>query len=120
MAELGLLDELSDEVRSELDEIERGTPDLERQIRAATVAVEDEEKEAETRNANEPDGAACANGASCARVHRLTEYITGADARPHAVNGAEAELDESGRGPRRHDPVGIVGRAAETIEQRAD
>ena len=55
MAELSLLDELSDEQRSELDEIEKGTPDLERQIRAAVIAVEDEEREAETRNAIEPD-----------------------------------------------------------------
>ena len=49
MAELALVDELNEEQRSELDTMERGTPDLERQIRAATVAVEDEEKEAETR-----------------------------------------------------------------------
>ena len=49
MAELSIAEELSDEQRSELDTIEHGTPDLERQIRAATVAVEDEEKEAETR-----------------------------------------------------------------------
>ena len=45
MAELGLADELTDETRAELDTIEQGTPDLERQIRAATVAVEAEEAE---------------------------------------------------------------------------
>ena len=45
MAELALVDELADEQRSELDTIERGTPDLERQLRAATVAVETEETE---------------------------------------------------------------------------
>ena len=45
MAELALVDELADEQRSELDTIERGTPDLERQLRAAGVAVEDEEAE---------------------------------------------------------------------------
>ena len=45
MAELSLLDELTDEHRGELDTIERGTPDLERQLRAATVAVETEESE---------------------------------------------------------------------------
>ena len=55
MAELGLADELTDEQRSELDTIERGTPDLERQIRAATVAVETETAEAETRTADDPD-----------------------------------------------------------------
>ena len=55
MAELGLVDELSDEQRGELDTIEKGTPDLERQIRGATVAAEDEEKDAETRAADNPD-----------------------------------------------------------------
>ena len=55
MAELAIVDELNDEKRSELDQIERGTPDLERQIRAATVALEAEDREAETRAANEPD-----------------------------------------------------------------
>ena len=55
MAELGLVDELNDEQRAELDTIEKGTPDLERQIRASTVALESEERDQETRTANEPD-----------------------------------------------------------------
>ena len=55
MAELGLVENLTDEQRSELDTIESGTPDLERSIRAATVALETEEREAETRAADEPD-----------------------------------------------------------------
>ena len=33
---LGLAESLTDETRSELDAIEAGTPDLERQLRAAT------------------------------------------------------------------------------------
>ena len=45
MAELGMVDALTDETRAELDTIESGTPDLERQIRGATVAVETEEAE---------------------------------------------------------------------------
>ncbi len=48
MAELGIADSLTDETRGELDQIEAGTPDLERQIRAATVAVEAEEQAQET------------------------------------------------------------------------
>lgn len=40
MAELGMADSLTDETRAELNTIEQGTPDLERQIRAATLAVE--------------------------------------------------------------------------------
>ena len=39
MAELAIADNLDDETRAELDTIEQGTPDLERQIRAATLAV---------------------------------------------------------------------------------
>ena len=45
VAELAIADELTDETRAELDTIETGTPDLERQIRAATSAVETEETE---------------------------------------------------------------------------
>ncbi len=45
MAELGMVDALTDEQRSELDAIEAGTPDLERQIRAATIAVDQEDAE---------------------------------------------------------------------------
>ena len=45
VAELAVADELTDETRSELDTIETGTPDLESQIRAATVVVEAEETE---------------------------------------------------------------------------
>ena len=45
VAELAVADTLTDETRAELDTIETGTPDLERQIRAATVAVDTEETE---------------------------------------------------------------------------
>ena len=55
MAELAVADSLTDETRSELDALETGTPDLERQIRAAMVAVETEERDQETRETAEPD-----------------------------------------------------------------
>ena len=56
LAELGLADSLTDESRAELDTIEAGTPDLERQIRAATVAAEVEEGEQrEEARATGPD-----------------------------------------------------------------
>ena len=45
VAELAIADELTDETRAELDTIETGTPDLERQLRAATTAVEAGETE---------------------------------------------------------------------------
>ena len=54
MAELSLVDSLSDEQRSELDRIETGTPDLERQLRAGQVAV-DAEGKGETRATGDPD-----------------------------------------------------------------
>ena len=46
MAELGLVAELTDETRAELDGIEAGTADLERQLRAAAVAVDEEDRAA--------------------------------------------------------------------------
>ena len=53
MAELGMAAEsLTDETRADLDRIEAGTPDLERQIRASTAAVEAEDAAStETRTA---------------------------------------------------------------------
>ena len=64
MAELALLDNLDDETRAELDRLEQGVPDLERQLRAATVALEDEERESATSAVNEPDTEQ--RGSSCA------------------------------------------------------
>ena len=76
MAELAQVDELSDEQRSELDTIEKSTPDQERQIRAATVALEDEEKEAETRAADQPDAERRERIELRGRA-RLTNYLPG-------------------------------------------
>ena len=45
MAELSLLDSLDAETRAELDGIEKSTPDLERQIRAAQTAVDAEDRD---------------------------------------------------------------------------
>ena len=58
MAEYGMADSLSDEQRSELDAIEAGTPDLERQLRGAQVAVDDEERTTKIATAAEPDAEA--------------------------------------------------------------
>ena len=90
MAELALVDELSDEQRSELDTLERGTPDLERQIRASVIAVEDEEKEAETRMATEPDREMRERTELRSRAS-LTNFLTAAIS-GRQVSGAEAEL----------------------------
>ena len=90
MAELSLLDELSDEQRSELDTIENGTPDLERSLRAATTALEDEEKESETRAANGPD-AERRERIELRSKASLTSYLRAALS-GQQVGGPEAEL----------------------------
>ena len=90
MAELALVDELSEEQRSELDTIERGTPDLERQIRAATVAAEDEETEQRAAANDNPD-AKQRERLELRSKASLTNYLLAA-ARGRMVDGPEAEL----------------------------
>ena len=94
MAELAMLDSLDDEQRAELDKIEKGTPDLERLIRAATTAVEEEDRAAKEAGAKtEPTGGDAEHKErlelrSKASVGR---YLAAA-LRGRAVDGAEAEL----------------------------
>lgn len=90
MAELSRVDSLTDEQRSELDTIEGGTPDLERQIRAATKAVEDEERESEEQRAATPD-TEMRERIELRSKAKVTEFLT-ARLRGRAVQGAEAEL----------------------------
>ena len=93
MAELGVADELTDETRAELDKIENGTPDLERQIRAATVAVEQEESEAKEKAKAAPEGqdAETRERIELRSKARLTNFVT-ARLQGREVQGAEAEL----------------------------
>ena len=93
MAELGLLPELSDENREELDKIEKSTPDVERQIRAATTAVEDEEAEQQTRAAEHPDAEMRERIALRAKAS-LTNYLQAALS-GRQVAGPEAELAQA-------------------------
>ena len=93
MAELSLLDELDAETRAELDGIERGTSDLERQLRAATVALSDDDAEA---RAAADDGDPNPGGEDRERVElrraaRLGNYLAAALA-GRGPTGAEAEL----------------------------
>ena len=90
MAELSRADSLSDEQRGELDGIEIGTPDLERQIRAAMVGLEEEERAAETTETDSPD-AEMRERIELRGKAMLTNYILAA-ARGRMVDGAEAEL----------------------------
>lgn len=90
MAEMAIVDELTDEQRQELDGIEKGTPDLERQIRAAVVAVEDEESEQRTAANDNPD-AEQRERLELRSKAQLTNFLLAA-ARGRMVDGPEAEL----------------------------
>ena len=90
MAELAVAAELTDETRAELDQIEKGTPDLERRLRAVTVALEQEDAEAETRAIVSPD-AEQRERIELRSKAMLTNYLLAA-ARGRMVDGAEAEL----------------------------
>ena len=93
MAELSLVDELSNEQRSELDTIEKGTPDLERQLRAAAIALETEERETETGTETEPD-AEQRERIELRSKAMLSNYLLNA-ARGRLADGAEAELQSA-------------------------
>ena len=93
MAELSVVDELNNEQRSELDTIEKGTPDLERQLRAAMIANDDAEKESETRAADNPD-AEQRERIELRSKAKLTNFLLNA-ARGRMVDGAEAELQSA-------------------------
>ena len=93
MAELSLVDELSNEQRSELDTIEKGTPDLERQLRAAAIALETEERGTETGTETEPD-AERRERIELRSKAMLSNYLLNA-ARGRMADGAEAELQSA-------------------------
>ena len=88
--------ELTDETRNELDQIETRSADHERQIRAARLAVDEEDAEAQRK------GATGADGLDPEKRERLElrgkaslgAYLMAA-LRGRAVTGAEAELQEA-------------------------
>ena len=113
MAELSRVETLDDEQRAEFDRIETGTPDLERQLRAAQSAV-DTEQEGETRDAA-PDAEQRERLELRSRAS-VTAYLLAA-AQGRAPAGAEAELQQAaGVGGI---PLEIFDLPAPT-EQRAD
>ena len=96
MAELALLDSLDDETRAELDGIEKGTADLERQLRAAQVAVDEEDREAKDKGATAADGGDAEHRERLELRSRANVggYISAA-LRRRAPGGAEAELAQA-------------------------
>ena len=115
MSELSLVDQLTDETRAELDELEKGTADLERQLRAAMSAVEEEEEEQETRQTIEPD-AERRERIELRSKASLTNYLTAALS-GRQVDGPEAEL-RSAAGVGNGIPLELWD-TADTQEQRA-
>ena len=102
MAELAIADDLTDETRAELDGIEKGTADLERQLRAATVAVEAEEAEQREVGAAGDTPAGDAEDRERAELRakvKLTGYVSAA-LEQRSADGAEAEYNAA---------VGIAG-----------
>ena len=95
MAELGMAAELTDETRAELDRIEAGTPDLERQIRAATVAMEAEDADSTTRTLDAGEDAEARERRELRAKCRVSRYLDAA-MRGRRVDGAEAELSITG------------------------
>ena len=102
MAELSREENLNDEMRAELDKIETGTPDLERQFRAAQIAVDDEESEqrAAGARARQPEGdAEDRERAELRRKVNLSGYVAAA-VEQRSADGAELEFNAA---------VGIAG-----------
>ena len=95
VAELAIADELTDETRAELDDIESGVPDLERQLRAATSAVETEETEqrdAAATNNKEGLDAEDREKLELRSKVRMGRYVLAA-MENRAADGAEGELN---------------------------
>ena len=110
MAELSLADKLDTETRAELDDIEKGTPDLERQLRAATVAVETEDRasviDAATGDKSE-DGKRAELRAACS----VGRYLLGAKGNQ---SGPEAELQQELGLNTNQIPLEVFARTPET------
>ena len=94
MAELGLADELTDETRAELDGYEAGTADLERQLRAATVAVDDEDRAAIIERGTAPPDPELRERIELRSRASVGRYLTAA-LRGRAPDGAEGELQQA-------------------------
>ncbi len=95
MAELSRVDSLTDETRAELDQLESGTADLERLLRAARTAVETEESEQRAAGAaaRAPEGdAETRERAELRGKVKLTGYVAAA-VEQRGADGAEAEYN---------------------------
>ena len=94
MAELGLADELTDETRAELDGIEAGTADLERQLRAAQVAVDEEDRSSIIETGTPTGDAEQRERVQLRSRVSVGRYLSAA-LKGRAPDGAEAELQQA-------------------------
>ena len=95
MAELAVADALTDETRAELDQLETGTPDLERQLRAAQSAVEIEESEQRTPGpSNDPGDAEDREVRALRSRVKLSGYVAAA-VEQRGADGAELEYNQA-------------------------
>ena len=94
MAELGMAESLTDETRSELDAIETGTPDLERQLRAAAVAVDTEDRDSTIETGTTAPDAEQRERVELRSRASVGRYLAAA-IRGRAPDGAEAELQQA-------------------------
>ena len=94
MAELSLVESLTDDQRQELDTIEAGTPDLERQLRAAQVAVDEEDRACKIEDGTKAPDAEQRERIELRSRASVGRYLAAA-IRGRAVDGAEAELQQA-------------------------
>ena len=114
MAEFGLADNLTDEQRSELDGIETGTPDLERQLRAAQIAVEAEEAEQRTAVPTDDGDGEDRELQNLRGKVKLSGYVTAA-VEQRSADGAEGEYNAARKIAGNRFPLELLAPA----EQRA-
>ena len=117
MAELAVSDGLTDETRAEMDELETGTADLERQLRAAQAAVDLEEDAQRTAAPSHDDG-----GDAESRELRelrgkvkLSGYVSAA-IEQRSADGAELEYNQARSIAGNRFPLELL---APPLEQRA-
>ena len=116
MAELGLMPELSNEHREELDNIEKSTPDVERQIRAAQVAVDDEDVGQKTEHRDLTGIAPETRERLELRARASVTTFLQAAIQGRQLNGAELELAQAAEASTGSIPIEIF----DIPEARAD
>ena len=94
LIELSRVDELTDEQRSEIDTLEQGQADLERQLRAAQVAVDAEDAESRVEETETREDPETRERLELRSKVSLGRYLV-AGTRGGRLDGAEAELAQA-------------------------